>query len=116
MRLFKGRGREEKKVSPLILDPTRPRKEEKRGEWKRGYHLGSPYGNDNLYYSNEAPYDDTHTLVRLVPNSSLEIRYERANEETLNIVYKESPSYAKVTREYIQCNHTPLWQCGRELR
>ena len=98
--------------APIMQNSAWVRRPGQRKEWERRYHYrgGSPRGTE--YYHNEAPYDQFHVIVRMVPPNSLERRYRRSNEETLTLIYAESPTYSKVTEEYIRHEHSPLWVCG----
>ena len=98
--------------APMMPNAAWIRRPGQRKEWEQRYHYRGGSSKGTVYYHNEAPYDQFHVIVRMVPSDSLETRYRRSNEETLTLVYAERPTYSKVTEEYIRHEHSPLWICG----
>ena len=96
---------------PATVDPLRQPKVTGDG-WTLIHYGGPPYGYDTEYYANEAPLDEHHTLLRLVPHSACKHKYRKIpNHGVMELVKFDPPDYDRVTVEIIRHKHSKLWEC-----
>ena len=97
---------------PASVDPLRQPRVTSDG-WTLIHHGDPPYGYDTEYYANEAPLDEHHTMVRLVPHSSCKHEYRTVpGHGVAHLTKFDPPTYDKVTVKYIKHNHSESWECG----